>query len=80
MIMTANAHELLIPVILTDRCNQDAARREPFDKSLRDLCCRGGHEHTVVRHLLGPALCPIAKAANNVVQAELSESALGVAQ
>jgi hypothetical protein len=49
MLMTANAHEVLISVIVTDGCNQDAARRKPLDESCRDLCCGGGHDYTVVR-------------------------------
>ena len=51
MLMTANAHELLISVIVTGGCNQGAARTKPDElPTLR----RGGHDHGR-KALLGPA-------------------------
>src|SRR5215469_5333244 len=80
VILTANAHELLISVILTDWCNQDSARRKPFDKGCGDLRRRSGHDYTIVRHLFRPPLHPVPKTADNVAKPQLTESAFGIAQ
>src|SRR5713101_1126406 len=80
VVIAADAHELLIMVILANRRDQDAARRETLDKCGRDVAGGGGHEDPVIGHLLGPTFCPVTESTHDVPQAQLAEPALGVAQ
>src|SRR5580704_4841367 len=77
IIFAANAQELLIAMILTDGRNQNPIRREPVDKRRRDARRGGGDDDAVVGRLLGPALRPVAKTADDVAQAQFAEPAFG---
>src|SRR5271165_2224084 len=66
--MAADAEKLLIAVILANRHHQNPARRKPLHKGRRDLCRCSGDDHSIVRRLLGPTLCPVTESANGVAQ------------
>ena len=78
--MAADAQKLLIAVILADRRDQYPARRKPVYEGWRDLPRRGCDDHSVVRRLFGPTLCPVTASANDVAQVQFAESALGITQ
>src|SRR6516164_7056454 len=76
LIVAPDANELLIAVVITDRRDEDSARGKAIDEGRWDLRRRGGDDYAVVGRLFRPTLCPITESANDVAQAQFSESTL----
>ena len=78
--MAPNAEELLIAVILANRRDQHPSGRQPLDKGRRNLCRCSSDYHAIVGRQFRPTLRPVTESADNVVQPQFAEAALGIAQ
>src|SRR5215469_13872677 len=75
-----NAHQLLVMVFLADRGHKNSTRSQAIDQGRWHLRGCGGHQYPLIGSLFGPSFGAVAESAYDIAQAQLVETALGIAQ